>query len=138
MGFRLGPQFYHNMELVKGATHGEGEMRAASANRYRNCRTQRQSLLFGCAVVLAHSLRAAHFSGSEERGPRKHLPNIAGVSNGPRGRTYMAADLQLASRLRAISPGSSATDLEAASVAPYRYTQQPVIKRPIGTPNNSP
>ena len=26
---RLGPQFCHNMELVKGATHGEGKMRAA-------------------------------------------------------------------------------------------------------------
>ena len=73
----------------------------------------------GKAVVLAHSLRAAHFSGSEERGPGKHLPNIAGVSNGPRGRTHMAADLQLALRLRAISPGSSAADLETASAAPY-------------------
>jgi len=37
------------------------------------------------AVVLARTLWAAHFSGSQERGPRKHLPNIAGVSNSALG-----------------------------------------------------
>ena len=123
-------EFADNREAaVARAEEGQGELANNhlssyklfnGVDRYRNCRAQRQSLLFGCAVVLAHSLRAAHFSGSEERGPRKHLPNIAGVSNGPRGRTYMAADLQLASRLRAINPGSSA-HLATGNKAPDRH-----------------
>ena len=54
-------------------------------DRYRNYHAQRQSLLFGCAVVLDRSLWAAHFSGSEGRRPRKHLPNIVGVSNSALG-----------------------------------------------------